>query len=1156
MLTHGVKQKDMPDSLKPLPSRQTLLKNNQPDFSVQEAKLLGKLKMVSYEDRKDRNPHRVPGTCEWFVSHRLFNSWLTGSQDKDCQALWVSADPGCGKSVLAKHLIDDVLPSTQSRTTCYFFFKDDFEDQKSAANAMCCILHQLFTQNPTLFSPKVHTQLEAEGEKLTVSFRNLWKLLLEVAREKYSGEILCIFDALDECAENDRQLLAKALLDQHRTKEAPNLKFLLTSRPFGSIRRDLQPFDTAELAVVHLSGENEEEMKNISKEIDIFIKARVQGVGAKLKLDEDEQDMLLRGLLSVPHRTYLWVYLTLDYVESKESINKRKIKEALSHLPNSVDEAYEKILLASSEPNEARRALHIIVAAERPLTVREMNFALAIRPSHQSYQDVDLDSDQRFRERLRNMCGLFVVIIDSKIYLLHQTAKEFLVMTDPQHGPPKTPRQQPTKSGWKHSLKRAESHQILGEICLWNLRFSDICEYTPRSLQLIPRYIYRGIIIENPAYPFKVRSCLCEYEFLEYSAYFWAVHLRELHGEIDKKTTQAMLEICHQNLQWWFRVVVDEENCVSSIVESSITRDAQPSLKVASYLGLVAVVQACVKARGRRLSAWDSQEREALAWAAACGHADVVRVLIDRQPRMFLSLRRLGVWNPSFLDLWNSRQMAPLLLAAEAGWEGVVKLLLDNGARLEERNYLDETPLLLACTHVMTDVVRLLLERGARVEARDKNGETPLVRASQRRGGRAVDTIRLLLQFGAAVDGRESRRGMTPLMSAIQNQCDDNASLLLENGADIEAKSTQNCCTPFILACNTGMLDIAKTLLKRGVNIKHTDEDGRSALAYACRSGHNHVVQFLVEQGLDIESRCNGGWTPLYYCMVPGTTRREDVGRFLLDLGADLEARVADGRSILAAVTAFAYSFDNVKVVKWLLEQGADIESQNVHGETPLVLAARSCWHNTALALFEAGANANVTARDGRSVLQLIIVCHGRPAFVESLLERGVNIEHKDNEDRTALSHAASCYTESAGTIVSMLLKKGADIHSKDNQGRAALSYAASLDGESAETIVDMLLKKGADIHSTDNQGRTALSHAASCDGKLAQTIVGMLLKKGADIHSKDNRGRTPLFWATANPTGTAIARVLIEHGADTRGMWIPRWRARRHVVRGKAACC
>ena len=110
--------------------------------------------------------------------------------------LWVSADPGCGKSVLAKYLVDSVLATTESRTTCYFFFKDDFEDQKSSLRALCTILHQLFDLNRHLVTPAILNIYGAREEKLVESFSELWKMFVEAAGYQ---ETVCLLDALDEC---------------------------------------------------------------------------------------------------------------------------------------------------------------------------------------------------------------------------------------------------------------------------------------------------------------------------------------------------------------------------------------------------------------------------------------------------------------------------------------------------------------------------------------------------------------------------------------------------------------------------------------------------------------------------------------------------------------------------------------------------------------------------------------------------------------------------------------------------------------------------------------------------------------------------------------------------------------------------------------------
>ncbi|KAH7370322.1 hypothetical protein BKA65DRAFT_350894, partial [Rhexocercosporidium sp. MPI-PUGE-AT-0058] len=153
-------------------------------------------------------PDRVPGTCDWFVSHELFRGW---QESKSSRILWVSADPGCGKSVLAKYLVNSVLPTTESRTVCYFFFKDDFEDQRNVVSGLCCILRQLFKQKRILLSDAILDQFDTDGEKFTSSFHELWQTLINAAKDKNAGEIICLLDAIDECEDQGRSQLIKAL---------------------------------------------------------------------------------------------------------------------------------------------------------------------------------------------------------------------------------------------------------------------------------------------------------------------------------------------------------------------------------------------------------------------------------------------------------------------------------------------------------------------------------------------------------------------------------------------------------------------------------------------------------------------------------------------------------------------------------------------------------------------------------------------------------------------------------------------------------------------------------------------------------------------------------------------------------------------------------
>jgi hypothetical protein len=61
------------------------------------------LRNSEYEEYKNINAARLEGTCQWFLKHQNYDSWQKGNASS---LLWVSANPGCGKSVLSRFLVD------------------------------------------------------------------------------------------------------------------------------------------------------------------------------------------------------------------------------------------------------------------------------------------------------------------------------------------------------------------------------------------------------------------------------------------------------------------------------------------------------------------------------------------------------------------------------------------------------------------------------------------------------------------------------------------------------------------------------------------------------------------------------------------------------------------------------------------------------------------------------------------------------------------------------------------------------------------------------------------------------------------------------------------------------------------------------------------
>ncbi|KAI0441365.1 hypothetical protein F4803DRAFT_419066 [Xylaria telfairii] len=327
-------------------------------------------------------------------------------------------------------------------------------------------------------------------------------MLTSIAHQENAGKIICLLDALDECEENGRFRLAQALNKLYKIESSGSvLKFLITSRPYASIQREFQTLEN-ERPTIHLQGENQTEVDKISQEINVVIKHKVEALSSELTLQSYEKTRLHLRLTSIPHRTYLWVYLTFEALRAYNGFN---LEDMTHHLPQTVDEAYESILKKSYNAKQARKLLHIVLSASRPLTLHEMFLALGRRHDAVLHGDIQIELTGRFRRKVRDLCGLFVIIVDSKVYLLHQTAREFLLRK--QLGD--------HKLQWGGSFRLQESNHILATICV-------------KYLHTVINDLSND---ENQA-------------FLDYSTQNWASHFRDASDQVDGALQQLSLQLC------------------------------------------------------------------------------------------------------------------------------------------------------------------------------------------------------------------------------------------------------------------------------------------------------------------------------------------------------------------------------------------------------------------------------------------------------------------------------------------------------------------------------------------------------------------------------------------------------------------------------------
>ena len=255
----------------------------------------------------------------------------------------------------------------------------------------------------------------------------------------------------------------------------------MTSRPYQHITRQFnRRLGSQKMPLIHLQGDSEGEAHAIAQEIQLVVDSRIHETAESFCLESNERQLLKKQFETVPNRTYLWVTLVFDgLMESILDIDQRGILGLTKALPQSVYDAYEKILNRNPELEKLRRrALHIILSAKRPLSLAEMSIALALNDSNDQQSRASLAKNimpvGRIRAYLRDLCGLFVIIVDENVYLLHQTARDFLIYIETQDKTEQSAlsdniykQDDGTRSYiWKHSMNPMDSNSVFAKACI------------------------------------------------------------------------------------------------------------------------------------------------------------------------------------------------------------------------------------------------------------------------------------------------------------------------------------------------------------------------------------------------------------------------------------------------------------------------------------------------------------------------------------------------------------------------------------------------------------------------------------------------------------------------------------------------------------------
>ncbi|CAK9830093.1 Transient receptor potential channel pyrexia [Anthophora retusa] len=269
------------------------------------------------------------------------------------------------------------------------------------------------------------------------------------------------------------------------------------------------------------------------------------------------------------------------------------------------------------------------------------------------------------------------------------------------------------------------------------------------------------------------------------------------------------------------------------------------------------------------------------------------------------------------------------------------------------------------------------------------------------------------------------------------------------------------------LAAWQGRVELLELLYEHGANLSVTDKIGRCALFHAAHRGNCEVVKWLLEHGASVQNRVG----------IDSCSRKISA-TFLSPsfIGRNLPTPECWGRTPLHQAVKNNHS----EVVRILVSAGANVNAQDEHGITPLLLAGSTVVPENSNELYKYN-----------EIIEILVT-----------EKASTNIVHPDT-GTTALHSAAVL---GSSTATKKLLDGGAwPLYRCKSTGSTPLHLAASIGSiETLSILLESIPPGYVDIR--DNINRTPL-HRASYQGH--SECVQKLINHGGNLAAETKTGVT-----------------------------------------------
>uniref|UniRef100_A0A7S3SMG1 Uncharacterized protein n=1 Tax=Strombidinopsis acuminata TaxID=141414 RepID=A0A7S3SMG1_9SPIT len=184
------------------------------------------------------------------------------------------------------------------------------------------------------------------------------------------------------------------------------------------------------------------------------------------------------------------------------------------------------------------------------------------------------------------------------------------------------------------------------------------------------------------------------------------------------------------------------------------------------------------------------------------------------------------------------------------------------------------------------------------------------------------------------------------------------------------------------------------------------------------------------------------GWTALHFAARNGWP---EVIKKLIKLGAETDTKDAKGKTPLM----MAVGKKNWETSKCLMNHGADVNAQDINGETPLHMAVQAGTCDLLTALVGEGANVNAANFIGWTPLHKAALLH-RADEAAVLVDLGANLLMRTSNGTLASDIAANCGCQKLGTFLKI----------RESNYASDSNRSGGLDSRDSSTLLRTLSKR------------------------------------------------------------------------------------------------